>query len=61
MSTIGLGQGIAAYIGPQMLGLLRDATGSFAAGWYFMAAVSAVSFTIISFLEIKQIENAIRF
>jgi cyanate permease len=53
MGTIGLGQGIAAYFGPQMLGLLRDTTGSFAAGWYFMAAVSAVSFAIISFLRIK--------
>jgi predicted MFS family arabinose efflux permease len=53
MGTIGLGQGIAAYFGPQMLGLLRDTTGSFAAGWYFMAAVSAVSFAIIRFLRIK--------
>ena len=53
MGTIGLGQGIAEYFGLQILGLFRDATGSFAAGWYFMAAVSAVSFAIISFLKIK--------
>lgn len=44
---------MAAYFGPQMLGLLRDVTGSFAAGWYFMAAVSAISFMVVLFLKIK--------
>ncbi len=53
MGTIGLGGGVASYFGPQMLGLLRDVTGSFAAGWYLMAAVSAISFIIILFLKIK--------
>lgn len=53
MGTIGLGSGVAAYFGPQMLGLLRDTTGSFSAGWYLMAAVSAVSFFIILSLKIK--------
>jgi len=53
MGTIGLGQGVAAYFGPQMLGILRDTTGSFAAGWYFMATVSAASFVLISILKIK--------
>jgi nitrate/nitrite transporter NarK len=53
MGTIGFGGGVAAYFGPQMLGLLRDMTGSFTAGWYFMAAVSAVSFIIILSLKIK--------
>jgi nitrate/nitrite transporter NarK len=32
MGTIGFGGGVAAYFGPQMLGLLRDVTGGFAAG-----------------------------
>ena len=53
MGTIGLGAGVAAYFGPQMLGLLRDVTGSFSAGWYFMAAVSAISFVILLSLKIK--------
>ena len=53
MGTIGLGGGVAAYFGPQMLGLLRDMTGGFSAGWYLMAAVSAVSFAIILSLKIK--------
>jgi MFS transporter, NNP family, nitrate/nitrite transporter len=53
MGTIGFGGGVAAYFGPQMLGLLRDMTGSFSAGWYFMAAVSVVSFIIILSLKIK--------
>jgi cyanate permease len=53
MGTIGLGGGVAAYFGPQMLGLLRDVTGNFSAGWYLMAAVSAISFIIILFLKIK--------
>jgi nitrate/nitrite transporter NarK len=53
MGTIGMGAGVAAYFGPQMLGLLRDTTGSFSAGWYLMAAVSAVSFFIILSLKIK--------
>ncbi len=53
MGTIGLGSGVAAYFGPQMLGLLRDATGSFSAGWYLMAAASGVSFFIILSLKIK--------
>jgi predicted MFS family arabinose efflux permease len=53
MGTIGFGGGVAAYFGPQMLGLLRDVTGGFAAGWYLMAAVSAISFMIVIFLKIK--------
>lgn len=53
MGTIGFGMGVAAYFGPQMLGVLRDVTGGFTAGWYLMAAVSAASFVIISFLKIR--------
>lgn len=53
MGTIGFGMGVAAYFGPQMLGVLRDVTGGFSAGWYLMAAVSAASFAIISFLKIR--------
>ena len=37
MGIVGLGSGIFGYIGPQMLGFLRDSTGGFAAGWFFVA------------------------
>ncbi len=42
MSVISLASSVGAYIGPQMTGILRDATGAYSAGWYFMAAMSAV-------------------
>ena len=32
MGIVGLGSGIFGYLGPQMLGYLRDATGGFTAG-----------------------------
>ena len=43
MGILSLGAGLTGYLGPQVLGILRDKTGSFAAGWYVMAAVSAVT------------------
>ena len=39
MGIVSLGAGLFGYFGPQMLGILRDATGSFAAGFYMVAAV----------------------
>ena len=44
MGVVGLGGGVFGYVGPQVLGLLRDRTGGFTAGWYFVAVgVIAVS------------------
>ncbi|MBV9507804.1 MAG: MFS transporter [Acidobacteriia bacterium] len=43
MGLIGLGSGIFGYLGPQMLGYLRDATGGFTAGWFFVAFAAVVS------------------
>ncbi|HLJ17604.1 MAG TPA: hypothetical protein VKV15_24120, partial [Bryobacteraceae bacterium] len=43
MGIIGLGSGIFGYLGPQMLGYLRDATGGFRAGWLFVALAAVVS------------------
>ena len=43
MGIIGLGSGIFGYLGPQMLGYLRDATGGFTAGWLFVAFAAVVS------------------
>lgn len=35
MGVVSLGAGVFGYLGPQMLGALRDWTGGFAAGFYF--------------------------
>ncbi|HXE65124.1 MAG TPA: MFS transporter [Bryobacteraceae bacterium] len=43
MGIVGLGSGIFGYLGPQMLGYLRDATGGFTAGWVFVAIAAIVS------------------
>jgi nitrate/nitrite transporter NarK len=43
MGIVSLGAGVCGYLGPQMLGALRDWTGKFAAGWYMMAAIAAMS------------------
>ena len=43
MGIISLGAGVCGYLGPQMLGALRDWTGGFSAGWYMMAGVAAAS------------------
>jgi MFS family permease len=37
MGVVSLGAGLFGYFGPQMLGLLRDWTGGFAAGFYMVA------------------------
>lgn len=41
--VIGLGSGIFGYLGPQMLGYLRDATGGFTAGWIFVACAAVLA------------------
>jgi predicted MFS family arabinose efflux permease len=43
MGVVGLGSGIFGYLGPQMLGYLRDATGGFTAGWLFVAIAALFS------------------
>jgi predicted MFS family arabinose efflux permease len=40
MGMLSLGAGICGYVGPQMLGVLRDKTHGFSAGWYMMAGIS---------------------
>jgi len=51
MGIVSLGGGIFGYIGPQMLGILRDRTGSFAAGWYFVAFGALISLVVILILK----------
>jgi len=43
MGIVGLGSGIFGYLGPQMLGYLRDSTGGFTAGWLFVAVAAVAS------------------
>lgn len=43
VGIIGLGSGIFGYVGPQMLGYLRDATGGFTAGWVFVACAAMLA------------------
>jgi predicted MFS family arabinose efflux permease len=51
MGVVSLGPGIFGYIGPQTIGWLRDWTGSFSAGWYFLAIVAAVSLAIVVYIK----------
>jgi predicted MFS family arabinose efflux permease len=51
MGMVSLGPGIFGYVGPQMLGWLKDWTGSFTAGWYFLALVAAVSLSLIVYIK----------
>ncbi|MBN1566773.1 MAG: MFS transporter [Acidobacteria bacterium] len=51
MGLVSLGPGIFGYIGPQTLGWLRDWTGNFTAGWYFLALVAVVSLFLIVYIK----------
>ncbi len=51
MGVVGLGGGLFGYIGPQVLGVLRDRTGGFTAGWYFVAIGVILSLIEIVFLR----------
>jgi LPXTG-motif cell wall-anchored protein len=52
MGVLSLGAGICGYVGPQMLGVLREWTGGFSAGWYMMAGI--VLLTLIGLLLLKR-------
>jgi predicted MFS family arabinose efflux permease len=51
MGIVSLGGGIFGYVGPQMLGILRDRTGSFTAGWYFVAFGALIGLVVILILK----------
>jgi predicted MFS family arabinose efflux permease len=51
MGIVSLGGGIFGYVGPQMLGILRDRTGSFTAGWYFVAIGALIALSVILILR----------
>jgi predicted MFS family arabinose efflux permease len=47
MGVVSLGAGLFGYFGPQMLGILRDRTGSFAAGFYMVAIADVLTLGLI--------------
>jgi predicted MFS family arabinose efflux permease len=51
MGIVSLGAGLFGYFGPQMLGILRDTTGSFAAGFYMVAVADALTLGLIVLLH----------
>lgn len=51
MGVVGLGGGLFGYVGPQVLGLLRDRTGGFTAGWVFVAVGVILALIEIVFLR----------
>lgn len=51
MGITALGGGIFGYLGPQVLGWLRDASGGFSAGWYTLTGVATFSMCLILFLK----------
>jgi MFS family permease len=50
MGIVSLGAGLFGYFGPQMLGILRDTTGSFAAGFYMVAIADVLTLGLIVLL-----------
>lgn len=54
VGMVSLGSGVFGYVGPQVLGVLRDMSGSFSAGWYFIAGITAA--TAIGALLLRQVQ-----
>lgn len=50
MGVVSLGAGLFGFFGPQMLGILRDWTGSFAAGFYMVAIADVITIGLIALL-----------
>jgi predicted MFS family arabinose efflux permease len=50
MGVVSLGAGLFGYFGPQMLGILRDWTGSFSAGFYMVAIADVITLGLILLL-----------
>ena len=47
MGVVSMVAGVFSYLGPQMLGLLRDWSGGFAVGWYFIVGASAATLLLV--------------
>ena len=50
MGIVSLGAGLFGFFGPQMLGILRDVTGSFDAGFYMVATADLVTLLLMALL-----------
>lgn len=50
MGIVGGVAGVVNYLTPQALGLLRDHFGGFDSGWYTLAAISGVTFLLVTLL-----------
>ncbi len=61
VGIIGLGSGIFGYLGPQMLGYLRDATGGFTAGWVFVACAAMLALVDLLVLRRQSLKRAVSF
>lgn len=59
MGIVGLGSGIFGYLGPQMLGYLRDSTGGFTAGWLFVAVAAVISLADLLILRARSARSRI--
>jgi predicted MFS family arabinose efflux permease len=51
MGIVAMGGGVFGYLGPQMLGYLRQRTGGYEAGWYLNACAALISLAVILFLK----------
>lgn len=51
MGVVSLGAGICGYLGPQVLGALRDWTGGFNAGWYMVTGLAALTLVELHLLR----------
>jgi cyanate permease len=51
MGVVSLGAGVFSYIGPQMLGSLRDWTGDFSIGWYMITGIAVAVLVEIVLLK----------
>lgn len=52
-AIITLGASVQSFVGPQLLGVLRDVTGSFTAGWCLIAATTAAAIFEVIWLKAK--------
>jgi predicted MFS family arabinose efflux permease len=52
MGVVSLGAGLFGFFGPQMLGILRDWTGSFSAGFYMVAIADILTLGLIALLYV---------
>lgn len=51
MGVVSLGAGLFGFLGPQLLGILRDATGSFAAGFYMVVIADVITLGLLFLLH----------